>query len=53
MRISVIIPTLNAEKDLPRLLKTLSEQTLQAEEIIVTDSESSDRTRQIAEAEGF
>ena len=52
MKISVIIPAMNAEKDLPGLLKTLSEQTLQAEEIIVTDSESSDRTRQIAEAEG-
>ena len=52
MKISVIIPVLNAEKDLPGLLKALSEQTLQADEIIVTDSESSDRTRQIAEAEG-
>ena len=52
MKISVVIPVLNAEKDLPGLLKALSEQTLQADEIIVTDSESSDRTRQIAEAEG-
>ena len=52
MKISVIIPALNAEKDLPGLLKALSEQTIQADEIIVTDSESSDRTRQIAEAEG-
>ena len=52
MKISVIIPALNAEKDLPGLLKALSEQTIQADEIIVTDSESSDRTRQIAETEG-
>ena len=52
MKISVIIPALNAEKDLPGLLKALSEQTIQADEIIVTDSESSDRTWQIAEAGG-
>ena len=52
MTISVIIPALNAEKELPELLKALSGQTLQAEEIIVTDSESADGTRQIAEAEG-
>lgn len=52
MKISVIIPALNAEKELPGLLKALSEQTLRADEIIVTDSESEDRTRQVAEAEG-
>ena len=52
MRISVIIPALNAEKELPGLLKALSEQTLQADEILVTDSESEDRTRQIAEEAG-
>lgn len=52
MKISVIIPALNAEKDLPGLLKALSEQTVRADEIIVTDSESTDRTRQIAEAAG-
>ena len=52
MKVSVIIPALNAEKDLPGLLKALSEQTLRADEILVTDSESEDRTRQIAEEAG-
>ena len=52
MTVSIIIPALNAEKELPGLLKALSEQTTQADEIILTDSESTDRTRQIAEAEG-
>ncbi len=52
MNVSVIIPALNAEKELPALLHALSEQTLQAEEILVTDSESADRTVQIAEATG-
>ena len=52
MTVSVIIPALNAEKELPGLLKALSGQTLQAEEIIVTDSESADGTRQTAEAAG-
>ena len=35
MSISVIIPTLNAEKELPVLLKALREQTLPADEILV------------------
>ena len=52
MTISVIIPALNAEKELPELLKALSGQTVQPDEILLTDSESADGTRQIAEAEG-
>lgn len=52
MRISVIIPTLNAEKDLPALLKTLTAQTVPPEEIIVVDSESADRTVAIAKKNG-
>ncbi len=52
MTISVIIPALNAEKELPELLKALSGQTVQPDEILLTDSESADSTRQIAEAEG-
>ena len=42
-RISVVIPTLNAEKYLPRLLKHLLAQTVEAE-IIVIDSGSKDNT---------
>ncbi len=49
MSISVIIPALNAEKELPGLLRALKEQTVPADEIIVVDSESDDRTAEIAE----
>ena len=49
MSISVIIPTLNAERELPVLLKALREQTLPADEILVVDSESADRTASVAE----
>lgn len=49
MNISVIIPTLNAEKDLPSLLRALRTQTLQPEEILIADSESADGTVRIAE----
>ena len=48
MSISVIIPTLNAEKELPGLLKALREQSLPADEILVVDSESTDRTVSVA-----
>lgn len=50
--ISVIIPTLNAEKELPALLEGLSAQTARPDEVIVIDSESGDRTVSIAEAAG-
>ena len=52
MSISVIIPTLNAEKDLSDLLMTLSAQTVAPNEVIVIDSESEDRTASLAEATG-
>ena len=52
MSISVIIPTLNAEKDLSDLLMTLSAQTVAPDEVIVIDSESEDRTASLAEAAG-
>lgn len=53
MSVSLIIPTLNAEKELPGLLKALSVQTRPADEILVVDSDSSDRTAAVAEsAEG-
>ncbi len=48
-RISVIIPARDEEKSLPNLLRSLKEQTLQPDEIIVVDDFSSDRTREIAE----
>lgn len=48
--ISVIIPTLNEEKYLPRCLKSLARQSNRDHvEIVVVDGGSSDRTVQIAE----
>ncbi len=45
---SVIIPTLNEEKFLPRLLKDLDSQRDKNFEIIVADAHSEDKTREIA-----
>lgn len=42
--VSVIIPTLNAEKELPGLLDRLHKQTLHPAEVIVIDSASDDNT---------
>lgn len=46
--VSVIIPTLNAEGEIGQLLDALQEQSLKPCEILVVDSESSDRTIEIA-----
>lgn len=46
--ISVIIPTLNEEKCLPLLLDSLRNQTFQNFEIIISDGNSKDRTRELA-----
>jgi rhamnosyltransferase len=48
MKISLIIPTLNAEGYLEEIIKSLKEQTLQLNEIIIIDSSSDDRTVAIA-----
>lgn len=48
---SIIIPTLNAERLMPGLLKALKSQT-SACEIVVVDSSSSDDTVRIAESHG-
>ncbi len=47
MKVSVIIPTFNAEKYLPKLLDTLSKQTINFE-LIIIDSNSNDKTIKIA-----
>ena len=52
MFVSVIIPTYNEEKYLPRLLRALKKQTYTEFEIIVSDADSTDRTREIAESFG-
>ena len=47
MKISVIIPTLNAEKEIGCLLQILQSQPVELEEIIVIDSQSDDETENI------
>ncbi|MCG3203592.1 MAG: 4,4'-diaponeurosporenoate glycosyltransferase [Elusimicrobia bacterium] len=46
--ISVIIPARNEAERLPTLLASLQQQSIQPDEIIVVDDQSSDRTAQIA-----
>lgn len=48
IRVSVVIPTLNEERDLPQLLSSLQKQTFRDFEIIVADAGSKDRTRELA-----
>ena len=46
--ISIIIPTLNEKKYLPKLLKSIKKQTFSDYEIIVSDANSKDKTKEIA-----
>lgn len=46
--LSIIIPTFNEEKYLPKLLTSLKKQTILPAEIIVADAYSVDNTREIA-----
>ncbi|PJE76499.1 glycosyl transferase family 2 [Candidatus Uhrbacteria bacterium CG10_big_fil_rev_8_21_14_0_10_48_16] len=46
--LTIIIPTKNEEESLPRLLASIHRQTLQPVEIIVSDAQSSDATRDLA-----
>ena len=48
MKISIIIPALNEETMLPRLLDSIKAQDFKDYEIIVSDAHSKDRTREIA-----
>ena len=50
--ISIIIPTFNEERYLPKLLNSLQSQTAKPQEIIVADAFSVDSTRKIAEKFG-
>jgi glycosyltransferase involved in cell wall biosynthesis len=45
---SVVIPTLNEEKCLPRLLEDLTEQEMKDFEVLVVDGKSEDRTKEKA-----
>lgn len=46
--LTIVIPTKNEETYLPRLLRTIREQTIQPVEIIVADAQSTDHTREVA-----
>ncbi|MEM0354399.1 MAG: glycosyltransferase [candidate division WOR-3 bacterium] len=50
--ISIIIPTLNEEKYLPKLLNSIKEQDYKNYEIIVADANSTDKTIEIARSYG-
>lgn len=56
IRISIVIPTLNEEAMLPRLLRSLKRlkkpENAKIEEVIVVDANSNDRTVQIAKEKG-
>ena len=47
---SIIIPTYNASKHLPSLLKSVQSQTIKDYELIIIDSSSTDSTIEIAES---
>ncbi len=48
--LSIVIPTLNEEKYLPQLLKSIREQSFSDYEIIVSDGKSLDQTVEIAKS---
>lgn len=50
--LTIVIPTKNEEQHLPILLESIKHQTLQPDEIIVSDAHSTDRTREIARTYG-
>jgi glycosyltransferase involved in cell wall biosynthesis len=51
-KISVVIPALNEEKYLPRLLQSLAEQTRRDFEVVVVDGSSQDKTVEVARSFG-
>lgn len=53
IKISLIIPTLNAAEYMPGLIDILGRQSRKPDEIIVIDSESEDATVRMAEQAGF
>ena len=52
MKLSIIIPTKNEEKCLPKLLASVKRQSFKDYEIIVADNNSKDKTREIARKYG-
>ncbi|MBU0586005.1 glycosyltransferase [Candidatus Micrarchaeota archaeon] len=52
MKVSIIIPTLNEEEYLPKLLESIKKQTFKNYEVIVADANSKDKTVKIARKYG-
>jgi len=52
MTLSIIIPTKNEEKYLPKLLRSIRKQTFKDYEVIVADNCSRDKTKEIAKKYG-
>lgn len=52
LKIAVVIPALNEERDLPKLLESLGEQSHLPDEIIVVDGGSNDKTQDIVHSYG-
>ncbi len=52
MKISIVVPTLNEERLLPRLLDSIQRQRFSDYEVIIADAGSSDRTRAVAQSFG-
>jgi len=50
--VSIVIPTYNEEKYLPKLLDSIDKQTVGPTEVIVSDAFSEDKTREIAKKYG-
>lgn len=52
LNISVVVPTLNEEQNLPELFRCLEGQLMESDEIIIVDGGSDDSTRDIAKDAG-
>jgi len=52
-KVSLIIPTLNAECYMPALVEIIAKQTVKPDEVIVVDSESEDNTVEMAQKAGW
>lgn len=52
-KVAIIIPTLNGERELPRLLLAISRQSKRADRRLILDSQSDDETVNVATTHGF
>lgn len=52
MLLSIVVPALNEEKNLPKLFESLKKQTFKDFEVILADASSTDRTKEIAKEYG-